>query len=517
VSVVLSVCGTSVASSVMARSSPHAREHNSSIGYECELVGPAKDDLVCKICHLPAREACRTNCCGQIFCTACIATYTSSDGHTDHCPYCRNQEYHVFLDEKTDHCVLGLKVYCPNKVQGCTWVGELRDMERHLDKSEDGNDSCCQFVEVQCRYLCGKTMQRISLLEHIQSECELRRVNCKYCGLSDSYKFITGTHLNLCPNYVLQCPNKCKTDGFKVKEMSKHLNECPRARVNCTFAKVGCNKIVRREQIPKHMREDIEQHVTFNKNTILSILKDLETIKKQSAETASKLEKTTKELEATKLELSKTKQQLKQKEQEIAEIRENIDMFWVTQYELKEQVKEIEYNTWPLHIVSTTIGNSNKELIPLVIKMEKFESQMNCKARWISSAFYTQQPGYRICLSIMPTGYVKEDINGYVQDTFVTVGAILLKGEYDDDLTWPIQGVLTVQLLNQIADNNHANIKLQFRGNEFCHRVTQPIDMTNCWIDCEQIIAHKLLPYNNEKKCQYLKNDCLFFQVCSFS
>ena len=504
----------------MARSSPSvaAEVATHSMGYECELVEPAKDDLMCKICHLPAREACQTNCCGQIFCTVCIATYASnrlSDGRVD-CPYCRHQDYHVFSDKTADHCVLELKVYCPKKALGCTWVGELRDVERHLDASEDGND-CCPFVEVQCRYLCGKIIQRRSLLEHMKSECELRRVDCKYCGLSDSYKYITSTHLHSCPNYSLQCPNKCKMDGFKVKEISKHLNECPRARINCSFAKVGCNKIVRREQMPEHVREDIEQHVTLNKNTILCILKDLETIKKQSAETASKLEKTTKELEATRLELSKTKQQLKQREQEIAEIRENIDMFWVTQYELKEQVKDIEYNTWPLHIVSTTIGNSSKELIPLIIKMDKFESQTNCKARWFSPSFYTQQPGYRICLSIIPSGYIKEDINGYVQDAFVTVGAIVLKGDYDDDLTWPIQGVLTVHLLNQIADNNHTNIKLQFRGNNFCQRVTEQIDMTNCWIDCEQIIAHKSLSYSDERKCQYLKNDCLFFQVCSFS
>ncbi|XP_065911436.1 TNF receptor-associated factor 3-like [Dysidea avara] len=509
----------------MARSSTHSNSdsvavHRSSMGYRCELVKPAKDDLMCKICHLLAREACQTSCCGQIFCTVCIASYTShtvGDGRVA-CPYCRHQDYHVFSDTKTDRCVLELKVYCPNKIQGCTWVGELHDLEKHLnDVASEDSDGGCLFVEVQCRYLCGKTIQRRSLLDHIQSECELRRVNCKYCGLSDSYKFITSTHLNSCPNYSLQCPNKCNNGNFRVNEISKHLNECPRARVNCTFAKVGCNRIIRREQIPVHMRDDIEQHVTLNKSTILCILKDLETIKEQSAETASKLEKTTKELEATKLELLKTKEQLKHKEQEIAEIRQNIDMFWVTQFELKEQVKDIEYNTWPLHIVSTTIGNSNKEVIPLVIKMDKFESQTNCKARWTSPPFYTQQPGYRMCLSIMPSGYLKEDINGYIQDSFVTVGAILLKGEYDDDLSWPIQGVLTVQLLNQVTDNNHANIKLQFRGNKFCQRVTQQIDTTNCWIDCEQIIAHKSLPYNDEKKCQYLKNDCLFFQVCNFN
>ena len=37
----------------------------------------------------------------------------------------------------------------------------------------------------------------------------------------------------------------------------------PRARVNCTFAKVGCTKIIRREQMPEHMREDICEHTTI--------------------------------------------------------------------------------------------------------------------------------------------------------------------------------------------------------------------------------------------------------------
>ena len=507
----------------MARSSAlsNPEEHNSTVGYErgyeCEPVEPAKDDITCKICHLPAREACQTDCCGQIFCTVCIASCTSNTlgDWPVSCPYCRHQGYHVFSSKKTDCCVLEMKVYCPHKALGCTWVGELRDREKHLGMSEDSRDSC-PFVEVPCTYLCGKTILRRSLPKHIQTECELRRVNCKYCGLSDSYKFITTTHLNSCPNYSLQCPNKCKAGSFTVNEIKKHLNECPRARVNCTFAKVGCTKIIRREQMPEHMREDIGEHVTFNKDTILCIIKDLEAVKEQSAETASKLDKTTKELEVTKLELLKTKEQLRQKEQEIAEIRENIDMFWVTQFELREQVKDIEYNTWPLHIVSTTIDNSKKEIIPLIIKMDKFQSQTDVKARWISPPFYTKQFGYKMCLSVTPSGYVKEDINGYVKDAFVTVGAILLVGDYDDDLSWPIQGVLTVLLLNQIADTNHTNLRLQFRGNEFCQRITQEVDMTNCWIDCEQIIAHKSLPYNDQKKCQFLKNDCLFFQVCSF-
>ena len=135
--------------------------------------------------------------------------------------YCPHQGYHAFSSKKTDCCVLEMKVYCLHKALECTWV-ELHDGEKHLDMSEDSRNSC-PFVEVPCTYLCGKTILRRSLPKHMQTKCELHRVNCKYCGLSDSYKLITTTHLNPFPNYSLQCQNKCKAGSFRVNEIKNKL------------------------------------------------------------------------------------------------------------------------------------------------------------------------------------------------------------------------------------------------------------------------------------------------------
>ena len=41
------------------------------------------------------------------------------------------------------------------------------------------------------------------------------------------------------------------------------------------------------------------------------------------------------------------------------------------------------------------------------------------------------------------------------EGTCVSVGAHLMKGENDNHLPWPFTGKLTVELLNQLEDDNH--------------------------------------------------------------
>ena len=52
---------------------------------------------------------------------------------------------------------------------------------------------------------------------------------------------------------------------------------------------------------------------------------------------------------------------------------------------------------------------------------------------------------------------IKVDCNGFGdgEGTHVSVYAYLMRGENDNHLPWPFTGTITVELLNQLEDDNH--------------------------------------------------------------
>ena len=114
-------------------------------------------------------------------------------------------------------------------------------------------------------------------------------------------------------------------------------------------------------------------------------------------------------------------------------------------------------------------------------------------------------------LAIFPNGLLASDRNN------VTVCIYLMKGDHDDHLTWPVRGTLTVQLLNQLSDSNHSElVPFHFDGSSSqCQRVMKRTTSASAsW--CNHFMPHKRLSYDADKKCQYLKDDCVFFRVCDF-
>ena len=71
------------------------------------------------------------------------------------------------------------------------------------------------------------------------------------------------------------------------------------------------------------------------------------------------------------------------------------------------------------------------------------------KEEWNSSPFYTHNRGYKFRLNVFPNG------NHEGSSTHLSVSAQLMRGEYDNELEWPFEGDIRVELLNWRADNNH--------------------------------------------------------------
>ena len=535
-------------------------------GYDFDFVESPADDLLCKICQYPARDPVLVACCGYNFCDSCLEHYHQSKV-TDHCsctcPYCHNELFQSVPDKRTERYVLNLEVFCPHKYQGCTWIGELRSVKDHVTENSD-NTIGCPFTELQCSNGCGVMMQRRLVEGHLKSECELREVKCEYCNTTGSYQWINSSHHEECPKYPVECPNHCEVGHVRREEISGHLEECPLAIVECPYAALGCESVVRRKEEMEHVMGSVGavgRHMEYNKNNILDIQSELKCIKEDLQDTVDKLEK---ELQSTKRDLQATRDRLNAKERamlgitkdlqdkfkqsqeiqsqlkttitekgrELDEVRKNAvknnrisqatiqqlkDRLEGTEKSLQHQLKvnaqiQLQVETifncnWSLRL--NYLANSGNKVVPVVIKLAEFEKYKKNDNCLYSTGFYTRDIGYKMCLTLFANGRI------YRSENYVAVGSCIMQGDHDHQLIWPAKGTLTVQLLNQLSDSNHSEpVEFYFDGSsKNCQRV-EIVSHRGVWND--RFMPLNRLSYDADKKCQYLKDDCVFFRICGF-
>ena len=123
---------------------------------------------------------------------------------------------------------------------------------------------------------------------------------------------------------------------------------------------------------------------------------------------------------------------------------------------------------------------------------------------WYSPPFYTHLHGYKMCVRV----WLAQSHAG------LCVFSYLLRGEYDAGLKWPFRGTVVIQLLNQLADENHYDYVFDYSqaSNDQSQRVTSG-ERSNWKAPSTPYLPQTALEYNSSKKCQYLKNDCLKFKI----
>ena len=129
-------------------------------------------------------------------------------------------------------------------------------------------------------------------------------------------------------------------------------------------------------------------------------------------------------------------------------------------------------------------------------------------SQWWSKPFYTAPDGYKL--------QIRVDANGGAsgKGTHVSVYVNLLKGEYDDILTWPFKCDITIQLLNWREDKGHVEKTIDHYNTLIANRirVTQGY-RTLGGLGYPQFIPHSDLYYNITNNTEYINNDILCFVV----
>ena len=120
---------------------------------------------------------------------------------------------------------------------------------------------------------------------------------------------------------------------------------------------------------------------------------------------------------------------------------------------------------------------------------------------WYSDKFYNHPGGYCFELGIATTGC--DEAHGTHLSAFFS----LQDGDNDDKLKWPIKCTVYLQMLNQRGDHGH-------------HTVMDTVEYEEYGEDYNQIgPTPKFFPlaklgYCADQNTEYLKNDCLKFQLC---
>ena len=131
--------------------------------------------------------------------------------------------------------------------------------------------------------------------------------------------------------------------------------------------------------------------------------------------------------------------------------------------------------------------------------MSDYSRQKAENQTYYSEPFYTSCDGYRIHIRVDPNGS-----NG-CEATHVSVFVKLLKGSKDQKRQWPFLGTVTVELLNQLADDDHHSMMIPFDLKDNT-RVGSGFGYTG-------FIPHLNLVHDFARNTQFLVDDALNFRV----
>ena len=479
-------------------------------GYKCEFLDAVFDDLYCKKCSLVALRLTITNCCGESFCQACIASIQDSK---EPCPECGATEFSTFEQIKSQKRINNLQVYCSMKERGCGWSGTLDQLDTHLDHN-------CQYVDTKCPLNCLKTIPKNNLDDHLAQHCVKRAYVCRYCSFKASYEVVVDTHLPQCKYVPMDCPNRCGAT-FERDFFEDHMKMCRLEEVECELRGVGCGGRFLRENQEEHARQNSQKHLTLTASLAMETKEQLQQklleLDQRHKEEEEKLKKKIKEQEE---QLKHYKNKMDEQEVKLEKklrggekkLGEHEKKLWEQEKKLGEQEKKLGEYDISSQLEKTfriTIERKLEELkktlldfeqkVPTTIFFHRRFEMRNFSADkpsdWKSPAMYTNLGGYKFCVGVDANAY-----DGYGQSIDVALWS--LPGEFDDQLKWPAEAEFKIELINQKGGQN-VSCSCQADWNK-------PSNFS-C-IGTFYHFGYSFIDYS--KLGNFLKDDSLVFNVC---
>ena len=368
------------------------------------------------------------------------------------------------------------------------------------DLPEKYNCAICTFVardpqQVTC---CSHIYCRSCLLQH-KKESGLF-FNCPTCRAHlDGRHFPDGRIEREIKELGVYCPNdECQWKGI-IRDIEIHITGCPYQSIKCTN---GCGENMQRRKVETHVSKECPKRIVICTHC-----------KKTGAHEVISTNAHLDVCPLFPIKCTNDECDVVSPRNKISAHKRNCPKSLVTcEYSsvgcskrMKREVQE-EHNESSVkeHLrLAVNVVHNRLLLNSKVVKLSDFNNKKLFNDKWSSSSFYTSPGGYKMMLSVFANGNI-----GSPNGSFVSCYIYLVSGEYDDNLEWPFQGDVRIELLNQLEDKNHKakTIKYDESTPDNCKR-------TGHGWGFHEFVPHSELGHNTYTNCCYLLNDCLHFRI----
>ena len=535
------------------------------------VVAPPLDRF-CPVCTELLTEPFLSDC-GHHVCRECHKRIMAT--RKTKCPTC--QEPNVLktarLNKHLQREIYDLKIHCQNRKtgnkRGCQWIGELRELEDHLNPAKKR----CEYILLVCSFGCGEQVLSGDMKDHKKLHCPKRQEKCKHCDYYNSRDVVMKNHLPVCFEFPVGCPNMCREKSLKRRQLKAHINECPLQVIECPFSSAGCTVKLPRNQMEMHEDTAMRQHLRI-------VAKQVDSLQESSAPATLApvvrpqliynippvgfimtgfLEKKQADKvwtsppyythiggykfclevypngdgsgKGTHLSVYARLMEGEHDDELEWPFEGRITVKLLNQktnnrhyrrlFVFNGQTNRVGFTEFISHTDLSYNPTTNTEYlqddclrlrvatiarIVSVSEFTEFSEHKQFFKIYNSQSFYTHTKGYKMCLQVKANG------SGNGLGTHMSVYATLMRGEHDQHLQWPFTGELIIEVLNWREDKGHHLMILPIISDYGFVRVTgqQKYGMSRGW---PQFISHSSLPYNPTTNTEYLRDDCLRLRV----
>ena len=371
-----------------------------------------------------------------------------------------------------------------------------------------GHEATCPEVPLTCPNKCGSAcIKRKDVYDH-RSKCPQEPVECPFaeagckctilrCQLQDHLSTRQQQHLLMIMKDYKETKNelgKAKTKIAKLHETEanlrntdSHHSQCPQEIVDCPFAEAGCTSDLVQCEIQDHLSSSLQQH-------LLMVMEGYKETKNKLGEAEAKICETEANLRKTDGELRKTKTDLYQTEEKLHRAE---DKLYKADGKLHEAELALKEAVVRLSAAEDRIAWSNKlkaNRDSVKIQMPNFSEYSRSGKVWHSPPFYYRE-GYKMCLAVYANGV------GDGAGTHVSVSLLLLRGDRDGQLQWPLQccnahlhysGIVPFEGHLYLIDGPHQRLEVNQDKKQLSH--------------CDRLCSL-------DNRALNVVNDCLVFNV----
>jgi TNF receptor-associated factor 4 len=334
------------------------------------------------------------------------------------CPLCNEPDYTMMLHKGVMREVNSLAIYCTEKARGCDWTGDLGQLNCHLNLGS--RDSGCGFVVMECVH-CGEKLARSDIAKHEMEECLNLPMERQVGSLSAQLK------LALTEN----------------RENTSRLTD----KINAVDTRN--QELEAKCAAMESKNEELESRNASLESTIIEMQARVDTIEAEKDGIKNRVGM----LESLAMKVFRLENRQTSTTRRIDEFEENV-------------TKRMGY----LEVECSAVETRLTPTPPYYFTLCNFHHYQQSDFHWECDPFYSFSKGYKFYISIHPYGTRK------CRGTHLSIYACLLRGEYDDQLEWPFQGAVFVELYNHATRAWDSKPEVEFEPTDDVKFTGRPSD-----------------------------------------